>query len=241
MQKQVGSFEKLAFPWNQWWPEFLGDRYPPAVVRVFREVHERGELTLIRRRGESGILAIPEGLKANGTVSMPRTYITGIDPLNIDDVSWAETTSRIALIEFHRVLRAHIPGFEKSVMERMADIVSLRGGRYIKVDKQITPAEIEAGGKNPDCIYLFSRAKDRPVYDVPFRAHVPDKVENLLDVGKTTAAGVHLRTAHGVLFQGQAAGIAAALSAKDQISVRKVDVTKLQDALRNAGVEIPAR
>ena len=29
----VGPFDKLQFPWDQWWPEFLGKRFTPAFVR----------------------------------------------------------------------------------------------------------------------------------------------------------------------------------------------------------------
>jgi hypothetical protein len=214
---------------------------PPPLVRLVREAHAKGEFTLMHRRGENGVCAIVEGVKANDTVAMPRTYITGIDPINVDDVSWAETTSRVALLEFHRFLRARVPGFEKSVMERMADIVSLRGGRYIKTEKQITAEEIHNGAQNPDCIYVFQRTNSGGPYEVPYRALVPDKVEGLLVVGKATAGGVHLRTAHGVLFQGQAAGTAAALAVKAGTTPRAVDIKKLQDSLRAAGVDIPAR
>ena len=241
MEQQVGPFAELKYPWDQWWPEYLGDRMPPAVVRKVRAAHADGELTLLHRRGESGVLAIVEGVKSNTGVAMPRTYITGIDPLNVDDVSWAEVTSRQALLEFHRFLRKHIPGFEQSVMERMADVVGLRGGRMIAADRQITAQEIEAGATNGDCVYVFQRGKDRPAYEVPYRALVPQKVDGLLVVGKATAGGVHLRTAHGVLFQGQAAGTAAAMAVKAGTTPRNVDIAKLQDALRAAGVQIPDR
>jgi hypothetical protein len=239
MEKEVGPFAELKYPWDQWWPEFLGDRMPPAVVRKVREAHAKGEFTLRHRRGKEGVLAIPEGIKANYDVAMPRTYITGIDPTNVDDVSWAEVTSRLLLMEFQRFLRNYIPGFENSVMERMADRVSLRGGRYIEIDRPLNREEIERACKNPDCIYILQRGKDRPLYEVPYRALVPQKVEGLLVVGKATAGGVHLRTAHGVLFQGQAAGTAAALAVKRKVTPRDLDVKELQAALKAAGVQIP--
>jgi hypothetical protein len=48
-----------------------------------------------------------------------------------------------------------------------------------------------------------------------------------------------LRTAHGVLFQGQAAGIAAAIAIETSKAVGGIDVKQLQKELRAAGVEIP--
>ncbi|MEO6436089.1 MAG: FAD-dependent oxidoreductase, partial [Tepidisphaeraceae bacterium] len=210
IEKLVGPLAGQKYPWDQWWPEYLGDRMPPAVVRKVREAQEKGEFTLIHRRGQEGVLAIVEGIKSNTGVAMPRTYITGIDPFNVDDVSWAEVTSRMALMDFQQFLLKQIPGFENSFMERVAETVSLRGGRYIEIDKQLTRDEIDGGAKNADCIYVFSRGKDH-VFEVPYRALVPKNVDGLLVVGKATAGGRHLRTAHGVLFQGQAAGTAAAM------------------------------
>src|SRR5207248_2659589 len=33
LESIVGPFEKLQYPWDQWWPEMLGQRYKPAYVR----------------------------------------------------------------------------------------------------------------------------------------------------------------------------------------------------------------
>ncbi|MBA2706636.1 MAG: FAD-dependent oxidoreductase, partial [Gemmatimonadaceae bacterium] len=167
MQEQVGPFEKLKHPWNQWWPEYLTERFRPAVVRKVREAQGKGELTLLHRRGDEGILAIVEGIKARGDIAMPRTYITGIDPTNADDISWAEVTSRFALLEFQRFLKKSVPGFENCVLERVSDTISLRGGRYIQIERQVTPEEIDGGARNSDCIFVFQRTNGRPAFEVP--------------------------------------------------------------------------
>jgi hypothetical protein len=241
MEKQVGPFKDLKYPWDQWWPEYMQNgRTPNALFRAFRAAQEKGEFTLLHRRRD-GVLAIAEGIKTTEDVAMPRTYVTGLDPTNVDDVSWVESTSRLALLEYHRVLVARVPGFENSVMERMADIVGLRGGRHIALEKQLTSAEIEGGGTNPDCIYISQRGKDRPIFEVPYRALLPQKVEGLLVVGKAAGAHITLRPANSILFQGQAAGTAAALAVKSGTTPRAVDIKQLQDALRANGVVVPAR
>jgi hypothetical protein len=239
LAKEVGPFEGLKYPWDQWWPEFLGDRMPPALVRVIRQAHARKELTLIRRRGRDGVLAIPEGLKTNPGVARPRTYITGIDPLDVDDLNWAEVQSRLSLLELYRFLRKDVPGFEQATLERFGDGIGLRGGRYLDSKFPISKRDLDAGAKHADCIYLHRSGEKANIYEVPYRALLPQRVRNLLAVGKTTAAGVHLRQAHGVLFQGQAAGIAAALAAASSSSTADVDVKQVQKALRAAGVSIP--
>jgi hypothetical protein len=211
------------------------------MVRKVREAQEKGQFTLLHRRGENGVLAIVEGVKTATGVARPRTYITGIDPLSIDDVSWAETTSRLALMEFQQFLLNYVPGFEKSYMERVADTVSLRGGRYIEVDNQKELMEqIGRTAQSDDCIYVFSQGSG-DLCEIPYRALVPKSVEGLLVVGKATGGGVRMRTAHGVLFQGQAAGTAAAQAIKDGVTPRNVDIRKLQATLKADGVDLPER
>jgi hypothetical protein len=236
----VGPFEKLKYPWDQWWPEMLGDRYGAGYVAKFKDAHDKGRITLMHRRGD-GVMAIPEGVKVTTGCARPRTYITGLDPLNVDDVSWCESMSRIMLMEYQRFLRDYIPGFEKSVMERIADRIAWRSGRFIKVEQNITAEQISQGQKNPDCIFVFKRGEEREKkdYEVPFRALIPQKVRNLLVVGKATAAGQHMRAAHAVLFQGQAAGIAAAMAVEGGKAMSEIDLARLQEELRNAGVVIP--
>jgi hypothetical protein len=235
----VGPFENLKYPWDQWFPEFLGQRYPPAFVRKAREAHAKGDFTLLYRRGENGILAIPEGVKADQRIARPRTYITGLDPLSVDDISWGEVTSRLALVEFQRFLRSYIPGFEQCVMERIADSIGLRGGRHIDVPGSITDEQLDRGYQSPDAIFVRQRGKERAPVEIPYSALVPERIEGVLVVGKSTAGGVHMRTAHDVLFQGQAAGTAAALAVKQGVAPRRVNIRDVQAELKKTGVEIP--
>ena len=237
----VGPLEKQEYPWDQWWPEMLGDRYSPAYVRRYKEAHDKKQITLFHRRGEKGFMAIPEGVKVTTGCARPRTYITRLDPLSVDDVSWAEAQSRVMLMQYQRFLHDYIPGFEKCVMERMADRIAWRSGRYLQADKNISSDDIANGLKNADCIYLFKRGEEpeKKVFEVPYWAIVPKKVTNVLVVGKTTAGGQHMRAAHTILFQGHAAGLAAAIAAEKKQPVADVDVKQLQKELKAAGVEIP--
>lgn len=233
----VGSFDKLQHPWNQWWPELLGQRYPTAYVRALRAAQQRGDITLFHRRGTSGILAIPEGLKTNPGIARPRTYITGLDPLNVDDVSWGEVTSRLALMELMRFLKRDIPGFEKCVMERIADALSLRGGRYVDTAQSET-LRSKSVSKTTDAIFVIKK-ENSDLLEVPYASLLPGRVEGLLVVGKASGGGRILGTAHTVLFQGQAAGTAAGMAAMQGTTPRQISVAELQDKLRATGVQIP--
>jgi len=238
LESIVGPFAKLEHPWNQWWPEMLGDRFAAAYVRQAKLAHANGDLTLLHRWKATGIMAIPEGVKTDTGIARPRTYITGIDPLKVADISWAEVTSRLMLAQYQRFLKKYIPGFEHCVIERIADSIGLRGGRYLDLPA-LPQTKFERPMKSADAIFVMRKGKEpaREV-EIPFATLLPERVEGLLVVGKASAGGRTLGTAHVVLFQGQAAGTAAAMAAQQGIAPRKVDIAKLQAALKADGVEL---
>lgn len=73
-------------------------------------------------------------------------------------------------------------------------------------------------------------------YGVPYGCLVPKKIENLLVAGRSISASSEaagaIRVTPPVMAIGQAAGVAAALSIKEQCSVRMVDVQKLRQLLK---------
>jgi len=237
LESIVGPFAKLEKPWNQWWPEFLGKRFGTAYVRQVKAAHANGDLTLLHRWKETGIMAIPEGLKTDTGIARPRTYITGLNPLKVADISWAEVTSRLMLAQYQRFLKKYIPGFEQCVIERMADSIGLRGGRYL--DVPALQGKFKRAAKTPEAIFVMKKGHGEPI-EIPFATLLPERVEGLLVVGKASAGGRELGTAHVALFQGQAAGAAAAIAAKQGRPPRRIDIQQLQTMLRASGVEIPA-
>ena len=71
---------------------------------------------------------------------------------------------------------------------------------------------------------------------------VPQKVENLLVAGRCVAGD---KISHAATRQmmcctvtGQGAGVAAAVSIKDQVTCRQVYISKVQKALEKQGVRI---
>ena len=82
--------------------------------------------------------------------------------------------------------------------------------------------------------------KDGKYYGIPYRCLVPKTVDGLLVAGRmiTSDWDAHMSTRNTVscMVQGQAAGTAAAIAAADGVTVRTVDVPKLQKTLREQGV-----
>ncbi len=80
------------------------------------------------------------------------------------------------------------------------------------------------------------------IHDVPYRALLPETVEGLLAAGRCLSA-THEGAAAGksmgnCLATGHAAGLAAALSARQGVLPRDLDVRRLQDALRDDQVDL---
>ena len=86
------------------------------------------------------------------------------------------------------------------------------------------------------------RAKQATPYDIPYRSLVPKEIDGLLLSGRNIS-GTH--RAHGsyrvmgvALATGQAAGIAAALSVKENCVPRQLDYHLIQKALAEYGTEL---
>ena len=82
--------------------------------------------------------------------------------------------------------------------------------------------------------------KDAGYYGIPFRALMPKKVDGLLVAGRmiTSEFDAHMSTRNTVscMAQGEAVGVAAALSAKQGIVPRQLDIQLLRKTLKDQGV-----
>jgi hypothetical protein len=255
-------FDKLTEPcpvssWRAWW-----ERTPIPLKLKYREAIEKEGFRLFERVGEKGCLAITEGLKVIfdspedvpagsnyiaprrrhlGDLSRTRTNVKGIDPLNYEHVNRAEMLSHKHLFENLYFLRKHVPGFEDAFMLRVSDEIGARGGRYILTEARPSFEQVKEGNNEvSDCIYVVRRPTHRGKrpFQVSYRVMLPQKIDNLLMVGRS-AAGFALRNMAGVFIMGQAGGTAAALSVRSGVIPRRLAVPKLQMELRKNGVRIP--
>ena len=91
-----------------------------------------------------------------------------------------------------------------------------------------------------------AESKGRPCevsdYDIPYRALVPIKTDNLLLSGRcisgTHRAHASYRVMNIAMNVGEAVGIAAALSANTGVPVSELDVKSIQDVLAARGVDL---
>lgn len=82
-------------------------------------------------------------------------------------------------------------------------------------------------------------------HDIPYRCLVSKEVDNLMGAGSTMSTGMFamtgLRYCIPSIIQGQAAGTAAALAAKNGVTPKKVNIGLLQNTLRDQGVLVSVK
>ena len=96
---------------------------------------------------------------------------------------------------------------------------------------------------NPVIHYFgYRRFLTHEGYDIPYRCLVPQKVDNLLVIGRCMSsdqvAYESWRAMAHILAIGEAAGVAASLCAAEGANPRSVDVAKLRRMLVEQGAEI---
>jgi hypothetical protein len=157
-----------------------------------------------------------------------------------------------------KFIKKNIPGFEKAYITRVTPEIRIRETRRIICDYKITEEDIAAGKKfkdvigkdqyqaggqhmkmstmlDPNAIY----AKNGGSTDIPYRSLVPKNVEGLLVAGKPicTDETTYKRFIVSTMVTGQAAGVAAAVCARKDITPRELekDISEVQDILVKQG------
>ncbi len=162
-------------------------------------------------------------------------------PIDVYDLTACEIDFRHRIMKHHQFFRENVPGFETATIQATAPQLGTRLSRRIKGGHLITMDDLTRGTFE-DTIGKTSGYKTGFLSDIPYRALVPEKIDNVLYAGRCISGSVDvmniLRSIPGCWVFGQAAGTATVLSLKDNVPPRDVNVRKLQDSLRSQGVAI---
>ncbi len=174
--------------------------------------------------------------------------LRGVDATDTEALTAAELKLRKQAMTMARMLKKYIPGFENAYVSWTVNGVGVRYTRCIECDHDLTIDEILNAQRFDDEIGLYGfhdsaprmMIKDGKYYGIPYRCLLPKGVDGLLVAGRliTSDWDAHMSTRNTVscMVQGQAAGTAAAIAAADGVTVRTVDIRKLQQTLREQGV-----
>lgn len=180
-----------------------------------------------------------------------------LDATRVQDASIAERIGIVIALDFIKIARAKkIPGLENCHLVRVGAYVGVRETRRVIGEYVLTIEDACSGVEFDDIISrrygavdVAGLAEDKDYknsmksgYGYPYRGLIPVNVERLLVAGRC-GSYTHLGMAAGksmgnMMGIGQAAGIAAALSAKKGITPRQLDAKEIQKVLIDMGVQL---
>ena len=150
------------------------------------------------------------------------------------------------------LFRSYTPGFEKASLQNFGMTLGTRDSRKIIGRYNLTEHDVRNQARFEDSIGIFPEFLDGygvlilPItgryFQVPYGILVPQKVENLLVAGRCVAGDTisHAATREQMCccVTGQGAGVAAAVSIKDGVTSSRVNIERVQTALKKQGVRI---
>ena len=179
-------------------------------------------------------------------------FIRGIDPTDIEDLTRAEITGRQRAMWALAAMKKYTPGCENIKLRTFGSSLGVRESRKIIGEYNITEHDVKNQARFDDSIGIFPEFLDGygvvyipttgRYFQVPYGIMVPQQVENLLVAGRCVAGD---KISHAATRQmmccavtGQGAGVAAAVSVKNNHTCRTVDIRTVQKTLEKQGVRI---
>jgi len=179
-------------------------------------------------------------------------FISNVDCTDVEDLTKAEITGRRNALYCIDVLRKKVPGFENCKLRNFGITLGTRESRKIEGHYFLTAKDVMEQGRFEDSVGIFPEFIDgvgyliKPTtgryYQIPYGCILPKKVDNLLVAGRAISgdkiAHVSFRNMSCCVTTGQAAGVAAAVSIKENVTTSKVDIKKIQNALKLQNVRV---
>lgn len=219
---------------------------------LIREATAAGELNLSRE--DILFFGTPHGRE----VAVNSTRVTRVLGTDVWDLSYAEWESRRQMRQIAEFLRKRVPGFEQSYVAQSGVQVGVRETRRIVGDYRLTASDLLSVRKFDDVIArgsypldihnprgqgtTFKRLPPGEAYDIPMRALLPRNIDNVIVAGRCISGTHEAHSSYRVMpismATGQAAGVAAALSAGRRRAPRDIPVGDVQRELTRQGANL---
>ena len=197
----------------------------------------------------TGITFLPLPSSRND-VMWVNNWVPGLSHLSVEDLTSVEVKIRKLMLPVSDYLRRNIPGFENCFILDTASQLGTRGSRRLIGEHVLTSEDLQSSTVYEDTIAVFPGLR-RPVGEIgnkrhtyiPYRTLVPKKIEGLLVAGRCFSSDPVANNMYNLIphcaAMGEAAGTAAALAVKHEVSPRQVDYKLLQKCLIKQGVPLP--
>jgi hypothetical protein len=199
------------------------------------------------------IVGLWDGPLGDGEIqSMNAVHLENIDCTDVLDLTNAEMEGRKQSMYVMKALKKYQMGFSDARIRNFHTQLGTRESRKIKGIYNITEHDVKNQARFKDSIgicpefidgngHLYMPTTGR-YFQVPYGIILPEKIENLLVAGRAVAGDKvsHAATRQMVccMVTGQGAGIAAAISVKNKVTCRKVNMAMVQKRLKKQGVRI---
>lgn len=180
------------------------------------------------------------------------TRVVKKNPTSPEDVTQAEVLARKQVYEIYDFMKKYADGLENSFLMMTAAQIGVRESRMILGDYVLTELDCRNCVKFEDAIaacnydidihnpegtgtshYYFGSGE---YYTIPYRSLIPKGVSNMLVAGRCISSDHGAQASYRIMpvvcCLGEAAGSAIALAAKNNLTVREINIKELQSTLK---------
>jgi hypothetical protein len=224
------------------------DLFSTWIADPFKRAKEAGEIPADATIGGywGGLTEAGEATNINVAHSL------GVDTTDVWDLTKAEMEGRQKAIWALEALKKYTPGFQKARLRSFNSSLGTRESRRIVGAYVLTERDVKSEARFADSIGIFPEFLDAygevvmpttgRYFHVPYRIVLPERVESLLVAGRSVSAEKAASSATRQMMcctvTGQGAGVAAAVSIKEDVPCRQVNLPEVQKALEKQGVRI---
>lgn len=178
-----------------------------------------------------------------------------VDPLDARARTEAYIEGRKMIKRLLDFSRKYIPGFEEAQLSSQAEMLGVRESRRIKGEYTFSLEDYQQRRKFEDAVassaypldvhgqdLKLDKLEAGEYYQLPYRTLIPQKINNLLAAGRhissTFSGQSAIRIQPVVRATGEAAGIAAAIAAKENKSFREISGREIKKIMLQWGADI---
>ena len=183
------------------------------------------------------------------------TNIVGKCGVSIKDLTEAECVTRKQIYEMYHFLKEYTPGFEECYISHVPTSIGVRETRRLSGVYVLKADDLATGKRFEDTISVgfnmidihqvagedfdLTHFADGHYYSIPYRCLLTNELQNLIVAGRCISVDHEALGAVRVMVNtmpiAEAAGTAAAISAKLSCDVRNIPIDQLQTTLINNG------
>jgi hypothetical protein len=175
-----------------------------------------------------------------------------INGANADELSRAEVDTRLRVYEDFAAKQQGNADLADARVVETPPLLGIRQTRFMEGEYKLTADDAIEGRRFDDVVaispcpiihyYGYRRYLTHEGYDIPYRCLLPKQVDGLLVAGRCISSEQQPYESHRAMVPimaiGQAAGVAAALCARQAVEPRRLNVPMLQVALAAQGAEL---